>query len=105
MSSEGREGYQTSMSEVGREMSTNTLFGIKKKTDLPMTAIECIMTEIAKELRRKGIEVNASKTVKDKSFFLERYYHNPSSEFKCSYKVDIVYSKNCIIYSKHLEVT
>ena len=86
-----------------REISTNTLFNFKKKTDLPMTAIDCIMTEIRKDLESRGIELNASKTIKDKSFFLERYYHNQSIEFQYSYKVDII-SKHCIMYSKHFEV-
>ena len=88
-----------------REISTNILFNIKKKTDLPMTAIDCIITEIKKDLGRRGIDPNASKTNKDKSFFLERYYHNQTIEFQSSCKVYIVYSKHIIMYSKHFEVT
>ena len=88
-----------------REISTNTFFNIKKKSDLQMTAIDCIMTEIRKYLGRRGIKSNASKTIKGKSFFLEMYYHNQTIEFQRSYKVDIMYSKHCIIYSKHFEAS
>ena len=79
------------------KISTNTLFNIKEKTDLPITAIDCIMTEIRKDLGHGSIEPNASKTIKDKSFFLKTYYHTHTNDFQRSYKVDIVYSKDCII--------
>lgn len=36
------------------EISSDTLFSIKKKMDLPMSAMDCIMTEIRKDLGRGG---------------------------------------------------
>ena len=46
-----------------------------------MTAIDFIMNVIRKGLEHMDIESNASKFIKKKSFFLERYYHNQTFDW------------------------
>ena len=74
-------------SKAQKQISSTSMFDIKRDLDLSESAIDTILKHIRKDLGRSGVEACTSQSVKAKSHSLSEFYTSEKLEFEETVKV------------------
>lgn len=100
-------------SKAQKQISSTSMFDIKRDLDLSESAIDTILKHIRKDLGRSGVEACTSQSVKAKSHSLSEFYTSEKLEFEETVKVankkfvkhvhkDLIYVKDPTEFVNHV---